>query len=180
LVGSGIGLRVQATLSDTGALELATGPDTPARNELVLAFTKEEPRHLVGVPEADLVLLLTMPDSNEPEAQPRVQVFEEGSGEFILEQDAPDDTTLIINDVSFSLMPIPYTLVQVVHDRGAFWSQLGAVLFLAGVLLRGLVPLLRARIRQQTDSSLALRNRGRHPSQNNTASGASKPNDGGV
>ncbi len=136
LIGSGMGLRVQATLSDTQTLELVTGPDTSAKEELILAFTEEEASHLVGVPEADLVLLLTRPESDQTDARPRVQVFQAGSGEFILEQDAPVDTLLTVSDVSFALTPIPYAQVRVIHDFGAFWSQLGALILSAGALCR--------------------------------------------
>jgi len=139
LVGSGPGIRVQATLSDTQSLKLVTGPDTIAENDLVLAFTKEEPRHMVGVSQsqADLVLMLSMPEPGALNTHPRIQVFESGSGEFILEQNVSANTTLTVRDVSFGLSLIPYALVRAVHDPGAFWSQIGAIVLIAGAITRG-------------------------------------------
>lgn len=138
LVGSGRALRIQATSGDGGALGLVSGADTVAREDVVLTFTQDEPRHLVGVPEADLVLLLAMPEATDRQARFRVQVFAAGSGEFILEQEAPQDTALTVGEVSFALTPMPYAEVRVVHDRGAFWSQLGAIGLVAGAVLRAL------------------------------------------
>ena len=151
LVGRGPGLRVQATLSDTSALELVIGLDTVTRGDLVLTFTEDEPRHLVGVPEADLVLLLTMTEPGQMSGRPRVQVFEDGSGQFILEQEAIEDTALTVGDVSLAMMPVPYAEFQVVHDSGAFWSQLGVIGLIAGAIVRGLLSPAGPFFRRRSD-----------------------------
>jgi hypothetical protein len=151
LLGSGAGLRVQATMSDTQVLELATRPDKEGQEELVLIFTDDEPRHPVGVPGAELVLLLTMPQPARMGALPQVQVFESGSGQFILEQEVPADTILRIGDVSFALTPVPYAELQVVRDPGVFWIQLGVVWLIVGAVLWGLWTPRRLWLRRQTD-----------------------------
>ncbi len=152
LVGSGAGLRVRASLSDSLALELATGPYRAGQKELLLTFGEDEARRTVGVPDAGLVLLLTMPPSAGEGTSPQVQVFESGSGQLILEQDAPTDTPLVVGDVSFVLTPVPYAQVQVVHDPGAFWSQLGVLGLLAGLVLRGGWPPRRLWLRRLAGS----------------------------
>lgn len=149
LVGSGTGVQVRATLSDTQVLELATGPDQEARDELTLTFTEDEPRQLVGVLETDLVLLLTMPRPIQTGALPRVQVFESGSGQPILEQDASADAALTVGDVSFMLASTPYAEIRVFYSPGAFWSQLGVIGLVAGLLLWGLWPPQRLWLRRQ-------------------------------
>ncbi len=140
LVGSGAGLRVRASLSDTLDLELATGPEQTGQTELLLAFTEDETRQVVGVPDAGLVLFLTMPQYAQGGALPWVQILDSGSGQFILEQNAPDDVPLTVGDVSFVFTPVPCARVRVVHDPGAFWSQLGLVVLLAGLVLWGRWP----------------------------------------
>ena len=67
LVGSGSGIRIEAQEADGRTVELVTGPETTAQDQAVLVFTPDVPRHLVGVPEADVVLLLTMPQSEGSE-----------------------------------------------------------------------------------------------------------------
>jgi cytochrome c biogenesis protein ResB len=148
LVGSGAGLRVRANLSDTQILELATGPDEGGREELVLAFTKDEARQFVGVPEADLVLLLSMPQPVQMGVLPQVQVFESVSGQLILEQDASADANLTVEGVSFFLTPVSYAKVQIVHDPGAFWSQLGVIGLVFGAALWVLWPSRRLWLRR--------------------------------
>jgi cytochrome c biogenesis protein ResB len=152
LVSSGPALRVQATLSDTQILPLATGRDSEPREELVFPFTDDAPRYAVGVPEVDLVLFLTLPRSEQAGAAPRVQLFESGSGQLIQEQDVPDDTIITVGDVSFILAPVPYAEMRVVRDPGAFWSQLGFVLLIAGVVLWGVLPSRRVWLRRRTAS----------------------------
>ena len=137
LVGSGDGLRVQATMSATQVLELVSGPGTARQEDVSLIFTEDEPHQVVGVPEANLVLLVSLPEADRADARPRVQVFEEGSGAFILEQEAPGDTALTVGNVSFALRSIPVARVQVVRDPGAFWSQLGVLVLVVGLLVRG-------------------------------------------
>jgi hypothetical protein len=144
LVGNGAGLRVRASLSDTLALELAAGSEQAGQTELLLTFNDDETRQSVGVPDAGLVLFLTMPQSAPQSAQgsvqPWVQVLESGSGQFILEQNAPDGAPLTVGGVSFVLTPVPCARVRVTHDPGVFWSQLGLVLLLAGLVLWGRWP----------------------------------------
>lgn len=135
LVGSGAGLRIEAQGDGGRIVELVTGPETTAQEQAVLAFTADTPRHLVGVPEADLVLLVTAPQSEKSEIWPHVQVFEAGSGEFILEQETSTDTDLTVREVSFSLTPIPYAQIRAVHDRGALWIQIGVIGFIVGASL---------------------------------------------
>jgi hypothetical protein len=131
-------------LSDDQVLGLATEPDTESQEELVLTFSTDEPRRLVAAPEADLILLLTIPEPTQVDAPIRLQVFAEGSGEFLQEHEIRDDLTLPVRDVTFALTPIPCAKVRVIHDRGAFWSQLGAIVLVTGLVLRGLMPLPRA------------------------------------
>jgi hypothetical protein len=135
LVGSGAGLQVEAQGASGRVVELVTGPETTAQDQAVLAFTADAPRHLVGVPEADLVLLLTMPQSEGSESRPRVQVFAAGTGEFIQEQENATDTGLTVGEVSFSLTPLPYAEIRAVHDRGALWVQIGVAIFVAAALV---------------------------------------------
>jgi hypothetical protein len=135
LVGSGAGLQIQARGADGHVVELVTGPETTAQDQAVLAFTADAPRHLVGVPEADLVLLFTMVQSEGLGIQTRVQVFAAGTGEFILEQENATKSGLTVGGVSFSLTPIPYAQIRAVHDRGALWIQIGAVVFVTAALL---------------------------------------------
>lgn len=135
LVGSGAGLQIDARGTDGRIVELVTGPETTAQDQAVLAFTADAPRHLVGVPEADLVLLFTMVQSEGLEFQPRVQVFAAGTGEFILEQENAMESGLTVGGVSFSLTPIPYAQIRAVHDRGALWVQIGAAIFGTAALL---------------------------------------------
>jgi hypothetical protein len=135
LVGSGAGLQIQARGADGHVVELVTGPETTAQDQAVLAFTADAPRHLVGVPEADLVLLFTMVQSEGLGIQTRVQVFAAGTGEFILEQEKATKSGLTVGGVSFSLTPIPYAQIRAVHDRGALWIQIGAVVFVTAALL---------------------------------------------
>lgn len=137
LVGNGTGLQISATLSESQPLELAMGPDTEPQEELVLTFSEAQLRHAVGVPAADLILLLVMPEPTAPDTQPGVQVYEEGSGAFILEERVSEATTLEVKDVTFTLTPLPFVKVQVIHDRGAFWTQLGGVTFMFGVVAQG-------------------------------------------
>jgi hypothetical protein len=135
LVGSGAGLQIEARGTDGRVVELVTGPETTAQDQAVLAFTADAPRHLVGVPEADLVLLFTMPQSEGSEFQPRVQVFAAGTGEFILEQENATESGLTVGDVSFSLTRVPYAQIRAVHDRGALWVQIGAAVFVTAALV---------------------------------------------
>jgi cytochrome c biogenesis protein ResB len=151
LVKSGPALHIQATGSDSQVLDLVTGPDKEGQKELVLAFSEDEPRYAVGVPEADLVLLLTVSQPMQVGALPKAQVFESGSGQPTLEQDISADTVLKIGDVSFVLTPIPYAEIRVVHDPGAFWLQLGVVCLIVGVVWRGLWPPRRVWLRCQPD-----------------------------
>jgi hypothetical protein len=137
LVGSGTGWSVQATRGDQG-LELATGPGRAAQTELDLIFSETDARQLVGVPEADLVLLLAMPDSQSAEASIQAQVFEEGSGTYIDEREITAETTFTVRDVTWSLKPIPFAEIEVIHDRGLFWSQLGALGAILGLSFVGL------------------------------------------
>jgi cytochrome c biogenesis protein ResB len=148
LVGSGAGLRLQAKLNSTQVLELVTGSDQEGQEELVLTFTEDDARRWVSVPEVGLVLFLTMPQPVQRGTLPWVQALELGSGQFILEPDAPADATLAIGDVSFDLTPVPCVQIQVVHDPGAFWSQLGVAGLLVGVLLWGLWPPRRLWLRR--------------------------------
>jgi hypothetical protein len=151
LVKSGPALRIQATWGNAQVLELVTESDQEGQEELVLTFSEGEPRYAVGVPEADLVLLLTMPQPIQVGALPKIQVFESGSGQPTLEQDASADTVLKIGDVSFVLTPIPYAEMRVVHDPGAFWLQLGIVCLIVGVVWRGLWPPRRGWLRCRPD-----------------------------
>jgi hypothetical protein len=80
------------------------------------------------------------PQSAQGSVQPWVQVLESGSGQFILEQNAPDGAPLTVGGVSFVLTPVPCARVRVTHDPGVFWSQLGLVLLLAGLVLWGRWP----------------------------------------
>jgi hypothetical protein len=132
LVGSGDAVQVQATDSDGQPLELITGPGTVAKKIPIVRFTSDEPRQLVGVLDADLVLLLTNPGTEQAQMRPQVQVYESGSGEFILERNGLDNTELVVGDVSISLTPIAYAKVRAVHDPGGFWIQLGAITLVAG------------------------------------------------
>lgn len=141
LVGSGTGLRVRATSSDNKILGLATGPDTEAQEELALTFSEAKSQHLVAVPDTELLLLLTMTQPGHTDAPLQVQVYKESSGGFVQEREVLDGTTLTEGDVTFSLTPLPYAKVRVVHDRGAFWSQLGALGLIAGAAWRVLWPL---------------------------------------
>ncbi len=151
LVGSGDALQLQATTGDGQPLELVMGPDTTAEKEPVLTFTEDEPRHLVGVPDASLVLLLTMPEAEQKDVEwaPQVQVFESGSGELIPEPNRPDDTTLIVDDVSFVLTPLPYAEIRAVYDRGALWIRLGVI----GLIIGGVLWGWRSRRKTDVDSS---------------------------
>jgi hypothetical protein len=137
LVGSGSGLRVQAMSSDDQPLQLITGAGAAPMEQVVIAFTEEEPRHLVGIPEANLVLMFTMPQPSQTNVRPRVQVFEEGSGEFVLEQEILEETIIPVEDVTVALTPLPYARVRLVHDRGAFWSQVGVIVLIVGAVSRG-------------------------------------------
>jgi cytochrome c biogenesis protein ResB len=121
-------------------LELATGSEQTGQTELLLTFAEDETRQSVGVPDAGLVLFLTMPQSTQGGTQPWVQVLESGSGQFIFEQNAPDGAPLTVGGVSFVLTPVPCARVQVTHDPGIFWSQLGLVVLLAGLVLWGRWP----------------------------------------
>ena len=150
LVGSGPGLRVRATSSDAQVFGLALGPDTETREELVLAFTEDEPLYQLGVPDAKLVLLLTIHEPVGINALPQVQVFESGSGELIVDQDASADTVLEVDGVSINLTSIPYAQIRVVDDPGAFWSQLGVMLLMAGAVLWALWPPRRLWLRHRT------------------------------
>jgi hypothetical protein len=149
LVGSGSGLRVRAALSNGQTLQLVTGSDTTPKEQPVIAFTEEEPRHLVGIPEANLVLLLTMPQPEQTSARPRVQIFEEGSGEFVLEQELPSEAIIPVGDVTLAMTTLPYARVRVVHDRGAFWSQVGVIGLIGGAALKG----FQSRRRTESDTS---------------------------
>lgn len=140
LVGSGSGLQVQAMSSDGQPLQLITGADAAPMEQVVIAFTEEMPRHLVGIPEANLVLMLTTPPVELTNALPQVQIFEEGSGEFVLEQEISEETIIPVEDVNLALIPIPYAWVRLVHDRGAFWSQVGVIGLIIGAVLRGFWP----------------------------------------
>jgi hypothetical protein len=133
LVGSGAALQVQAT--STRTLELAEGPGRETQEKLVLTFTEEDPRRLVGVPKAGLVLLLAMSQLQEGQAGLQVQAFESGSGQLVSSVDAFTDTRLVVRDVSFALEPVPYAEFRVIRDPGAFWSQLGLVFLVTGGLL---------------------------------------------
>jgi hypothetical protein len=124
-------------MSVTQVLELVSGPGTAGQEEVALIFTEDEPHQVVGVPEANLVLLVSLPEADRTDARPRVQVFEEGSGAFILEQEVPGDAALKVGNVSFELTSIPVARVQVVRDPGAFWSQLGVLLLVVGLVVRG-------------------------------------------
>jgi hypothetical protein len=137
LVGSGSGLQVQAMSSDGQPLQLITGANTAPMEQVVIAFTEEMPRHLVGIPEANLVLMLTMPQVEQTNALAQVQIFEEGSGEFVLEQEISDETIIPVEDVNLALIPVPYARVRLVHDRGAFWIQVGVIGLIIGAILRG-------------------------------------------
>lgn len=152
LVGSGPGLRVRATSSDAQVLGLALGPDTETREELVLAFTEDEPLYQLGVPDAKLVLLLTIRGLVGVDALPQVQVFESGSGELIVDQDASVDTMLKVDGVSINLTSIPYAQIRVVNDPGAFGSQLGVILLMAGAVLWALWPPRRLWLRHRADA----------------------------
>jgi hypothetical protein len=154
LVGSGTGVRVQAALNDTQVLKLETGPDTTAQEKLIVTFTEEEPRHLIGMPEADLVMMLQMPEPDQTDEPPQIQVFEAGSGEFMLEQEVRGSTILNVREVTMSLMPVPVAKVQAVRDQGAFWTQLGVFALVAGMFLRGLDPLKRL-WRRRADGGVA-------------------------
>jgi len=141
LVGSGTGLRVRATSSNSETLGLSTGPDTEAKEELVLTFSEAKAQHLVAVPNTELLLLLTLTQPGHTDARLQVQVYKESSGGFVHEQEVLGSTTMTESDVIFSLIPLPYAQVRVIHDRGAFWSQLGALGLIAGAAWRGLWPL---------------------------------------
>ncbi len=148
LVGSGAGIRLQARLSDTQVLELMAESDQEGQEELVLTFTEDDARRWVSVPEVGLVLFLTMPQPVQGGTLLWVQALELDSGQFVLEQDAPADATLAIGDVSFVLTPVPCVQIQVVHDPGACWSQLGVLGLLVGALLWGRWPLRRLWLRR--------------------------------
>ncbi len=148
VVGSGAGLRLQARLNDTQILKLPTVSDQEGQEELVLTFTEDDARRVVSVPEVDLVLLLTMPQPVQGGRLPGVQAFELSSGQSILEQDAPADATWTIGDVSFVSTPVPCVQIQVVHDPGAFWRQLGVLGLLVGARLWGLWPPRRLWLRR--------------------------------
>jgi hypothetical protein len=154
LVGGGSGLRVRATSGGDQPLQLVTGSDATPKEKVVIAFTEEEPRHLVGVPEASLVLLLMMPQPEQTSAQPRVQIFEEGSGEFVLEQELSSEADIPVGDVTLALTTLPYATVRVVHDRGAFLSQIGVIGLIGGATLKGF------RSRRRTESDTASDNAG--------------------
>lgn len=141
LVGSGTGLRVQAKSSNNKILGLATGPATEAQEELVLTFSEAKSQHLVAVSDTELLLLLTLTQPGHADARLQVQVYKESSGRFVQEQEVLDSTTMTESDVTFSLTPLPFAQVRVVHDGGAFWSQLGALGLIAGAAWRGLLPL---------------------------------------
>jgi hypothetical protein len=140
LVGSGLGLHVEARSTEAGALALETGPSRTAQDALTVMFTPETPRHVISVRGAQLVLLLEIPESNQGDARPRIQVFRAGSGEFLLEQDVPEERVFILDDVTLSLAPITYAQVRVIRDKGAFWSQVGAIVLAVGLLTYALGP----------------------------------------
>jgi hypothetical protein len=156
LVGSGSGLQVQAMSSDGQPLQLITGANAAPMEQAVIALTEEMPRHLVGIPEANLVLMLTMPQVEQTNALAQVQIFEEGSGEFVLEQEISDETIIPVKDVNLALIPIPYARVQLVHDRGAFWIQVGVIGLIIGAILRGFWSRHRTKSTAPSDS-LGLR-----------------------
>jgi hypothetical protein len=135
LVGSGNAVQIGATDNEGQTLELVTGPGTTAEENPVISFTENEPHQLVGVPEAKVVLLLTRPDAEQNETLPQVQVYDEGTGAFILEQTGLDGTTLTVGEVSFALTPAAYAQVRAVHDRGTFWIQLGFIGLTTGTVL---------------------------------------------
>jgi hypothetical protein len=135
LVGSGDAVQVKATGSKGQTLELITGPGTTAEEDPILRFTENEPHQLVGVPQAGLVLLLTKPDAEQSETQPQVQVYDEGTGAFMLEQTGLDGTTLSVGEVSFVLTPAAYAEIRTVYDRGAFLIQLGMIGLIVGAIL---------------------------------------------
>jgi hypothetical protein len=137
LVGSGQALQIKATAGDGRTLELITGPAARAQEDPILMFTEDEPRHLVAAPEMGLVLLLTMPESNQNTGIAQVQVFDQDSGELLPGQEALDDTTLTVRDASFLITPARYAKVRVVNDRGAFWVQIGVLGLVIGAAVRG-------------------------------------------
>jgi hypothetical protein len=137
LVGSGTGLRVRATSSDSKILGLATGPDTEAQEELVLTFSEEKPQHLVAVPDTELLALLTLTRPGHTDARLQIQIYKESISEFVQEQEVLDEMVLTESGITFTLTPISYAKVRASHDRGAFWSQLGALGLIAGAAWRG-------------------------------------------
>lgn len=153
LVGSGPGLRARATLSEAQTLELVTGSGKEAQEELILTFTEAEPRRLVGVPEADLVLFLAMSPPGQMDVLLQLQVLDSGSGRFVLEQDVPTDTTLTMGGITFVFASIPYAEIRLVRDPGAFWSQLGVIWLVAGMFLWGLWPPRRLWLRRSAGSA---------------------------
>jgi len=153
LVGSGSGLRVQAAWNDGQPLQLVSGSDATPKEQPVIAFTEEEPRHLVGIPEANLVLLLTMPQPEQKSTRPQVQIFEEGSGEFVLEQEISAETIIPVGDVTLTMTTLPFAQVQVVHDRGALLSQVGVIGLIAGAASKGFLSRRRAESGTPLDSA---------------------------
>jgi len=142
-VGAGAGMRVQATLSNTQALQQVTGPEEEGRTEVVLTFTQDELRQLVAVPAANLVLLASVINPQDVDAQPQLQVFESGSGQIITERTVTADTVFTVGDVTFSLAPVPYVEIRAVHDPGALWTQVGVIGLLTGLGLWALGPVRR-------------------------------------
>jgi hypothetical protein len=158
LVGSGPALKAQAILSDTQPLGLATGPAQEPQEELTLTFTEDEPRHSIGVPEADLILLLSIPEQNQDSTMFPVlhaQVFEFGSGQPVLEKQELADTNLQVDSVTFILTPVPYAELWAAYDPGAFWSQLGVVGLVLGITVWGMSPLFVSLRRWMADRRAA-------------------------
>jgi hypothetical protein len=155
LIGTGTGLRVQATSSDGKKLRLATGPESKAQEELVLTFSEEKSQHLVAVPDTELLVLLTLTQPGHTEPRLLVQIYKESISQFVQEQEVLDETILTENGTTFTLTPIPYAKVRAIHDLGAFWSQLGALVLIAGTVWRGFWSLRVGWPRRQNDAEPA-------------------------
>ncbi len=151
LVGSGPGLRVRATLSDTQALELTTGPDREPQADLTIALAGDESRRLVAAPDADLALLFSAAGPEDGAPPLHVQVFGLGSGQLITERDILTDTVLTVEQVAFDLAVMPYAQVRAVRDPGVWWGRLGLLALLLGAGLWAGRPPRRLWMRQHDD-----------------------------
>jgi len=153
VTGDGPELTARAYDTEKGQLSLQRTVREPPTPELTVALLPEAPEAPFAVPDANLVVRISLPPQTELTAAAplRLQVFRAPLGDLIQETNLQGETErLTVNGVELELHRSSYLTLTAVRDPGRWLKGVGLVLGTTGLLSLLAWPQRPARLHKLT------------------------------